>query len=114
LHFYEGYTSKKSGKLLNRINPNIKSIESVTTVDNAGMKLLDYEFSLNFDIEKERWGCFLYPNVALPQSPIYTTTRNTIKLNNGSQITNSFNSTPYSEKTLKPSFYVEAGLYLKF
>lgn len=114
LHFYEGYTSKKSGKLLNRINPNIKSIESVTTVDNAGMKLLDYEFSLNFDIEKETWGCFLYPNVALPQSPIFTTTRNTIKLNNGSQITSSVNSTPYSEKTMKPSFYVEAGLYLKF
>ena len=114
LHFYEGYTSKKSGKLLNRINPNIKSIESITTVDNAGMKLLDYEFSLNLDIEKETWGCFLYPNVALPKSPIYTTTRNTIKLNNGSQITSSYNSTPYSEKTLKPSFYVEAGLYLKF
>jgi len=114
LHFYEGYTSRKTGKLLKRVNPNIKSIESITTVDNAGMKLLDYEFSLNMDIEKERWGCFLYPNVAIPTTPIYTTTRNTIKLNNGSQIINSFNSTPYTEKTLKLSFYVEGGLYLKF
>jgi len=114
LHFYEGYTSRKSGKNLSRTFPNFQSSESVTLVNNPGLKLMDYEFSLNLDIEKENWGGFIYPCLAIPRNSIYTTTNTTIKLINGTQFTTSKNSTPYSEKSLKSRFFFEAGLYLKF
>ena len=114
LHFYEGYTSRKSGRILSRTFPNFQSSESVTVVNNPGLKLMDFEFSLNLDIEKENWGGFIYPCLAIPKNPIYTKTNTTIKLINGSQYTTSSNSTPYSEKALKSRFFVEAGLYLKF
>ena len=114
LHFYEGYTSRKSGRILAKSFPNFQSSQSVTLVDNPGLKLMDYEFSLNLDVEQEKWGCFIYPCLAIPKNPIYTTTNTTVKLFNGTQYSSSNNSTPYSEKSLKSRFFVEAGFYLKF
>ena len=114
LHFYEGYTSRKSGRILARSFPNFQSSQSVTVVNNPGIKLMDYEFSLNLDIEQEKWGGFIYPCLAIPRNPIYSTTNTTVKLINGTQYSTSNNSTPYSEKALKSRFFVEAGLYLKF
>jgi len=114
LHFYEGYTSRKSGRILAKSFPNFQSSQSVTLVNNPGIKLMDFELSLNFDVEKEKWGCFIYPYLAIPKNPIYTTTNTTVKLLNGTQYAISNNSTPYSEKALKTRFFVEAGLYLKF
>jgi hypothetical protein len=114
LHFYEGYTTRKSGRILARTFPNFQSSQSITVVNNPGLKLMDYEFSLNLDIEQEKWGGFIYPFLAIPRNPIYTTTSTTVKLINGTQYSTSNNSTPYSEKALKSRFFVEAGLYLKF
>jgi hypothetical protein len=114
LHFYEGYNTRKSGRILARTFPNFQSSQSITVVNNPGLKLMDYEFSLNLDIEQEKWGGFIYPFLAIPRNPIYTTTSTTVKLINGTQYSTSNNSTPYSEKALKSRFFVEAGLYLKF
>ena len=114
LHFYEGYTNRKSTRTALRLNPALLSSISTTLVDNSKMTLMDYEISIPLNYEHENLGFFINPTVALPQNPIYTTTTTVNRQPNGTSITIVNNSTPKSEKTLSNSFFVELGFYIKF
>jgi len=113
-HFYEGYTSRKLVKNSNRLLPNATSIQAITTVDNPGFKLMDFELSLYTGYEGSQWGFYVNPVLAMPRNPIYTTTTTTIKLANGSSVNQIRNSTPVSEKNLNNLFFAELGFYFNF
>ena len=114
LHYYEGYANKKAGKKANQIIPNLQSITVETTVNNKQFTLMDYEISLPFTYDSKKIGFFITPTFAIPKNPIYTTTTTTIKLRNGTQTSQTADSTPREEKNLTNSFYAEIGCYLKF
>ena len=114
LHYYEGYANKKAGKKANQIIPNLQSITVETTVNNKQFTLMDYEISLPFTYDSKKIGFFITPTFAIPKNPIYTTTTTTIKLRNGTQTSQTADSTPREEKNLANSFYAEIGCYLKF
>jgi len=113
LHFYEGYTTRKANKKLMQSNPNISSINSLTTVSNPGIKLMDYELELPVTYESKKWGAFITGTYAIPQNPIFTTTVTTKKVA-GVTSTQTVDSTPFSERKLKNIFYAELGIYFKF
>ena len=114
LHFYEGYTNRKAGKKANQVIPNLQSIEITTTVLNNKFTLLDYELSIPMAYDGKKVGFYITPTYAVPQNPIYTTTTTTIKLRNGTQTSQTVDSTPQEEKHLQNNFYVELGCYIKF
>jgi hypothetical protein len=114
LHFYEGYTNRKAGKKAAQLIPNLQSVEAITTVNNNKFTLLDYELSLPITYDGEKMGFYITPTYAIPQNPIYTTTTTTIKLRNGTQTSQTVDSTPQAEKNLQNNFYLELGFYIKF
>ncbi len=113
LHFYEGYTDRKVGKK-NRQLPNLVSTTSTTTVLNNNFTLMDYEFSVPISYETKKISLFFTPTFAIPQNPIYTTTTTVNKLKNGISTSQTFDSTPLSERKLENVFYAEIGFYIKF
>jgi len=113
-HFYEGYTSRKMVKNSNRMFPGATNVEILTSVDNPGFKLMDYEFSIMTGYEGNQWGWYLNPVFATPQNPIYTTTHTTLKLANGNVVNQVRPSTPLSEKNLSNLFFIDLGVYLNF
>ena len=114
LHYYEGYANKKAGKKANQVIPNLESISIATTVNNNNFTLMDYEFSLPITYDTQKIGFFFTPSFALPKNPVYTTTTTTIKLRNGTQTSQTVDSTPWQEKNLTNVFYAELGFYFKF
>jgi len=114
LHYYEGYANKKAGKKANQVIPNLQSITVETTVNNNQFTLMDYEISLPFTYDSKKIGFFLTPTFAIPKNPINTSTTTTIKLRNGTQTSQTVDSTPWEEKNLTNTFYAEIGFYLKF
>ncbi len=114
LNFYEGYTNRRVGKNAKSKIPNLASITTTTTVNNSKLTLMDYEISLPINYDGKKWGLFFTPTLALPQNPISTTTVSNIKLKNGTESTETHDTTPPSEKNLQNTFYVEVGVYIKF
>lgn len=114
LHFYEGYTSRKLGKIARKLYPNLASSKSVTTVNNDKFTLLDYECSLPLTYDSKKIGFFFIPTFAIPQNAITTTTTTTNAFKDGTQNTHTKNSTPQSETNLKNTFFAEVGVYFKF
>ena len=114
LLYYEGYANRKAGKKANQVIPNLQSITVETTVNNNQFTLMDYEISLPVTYDSKKIGFFITPTFAIPKNPIYTTTTTTIKLRNGTQTSQTADSTPWEEKNLTNSFYAEIGCYLKF
>lgn len=104
LHFYEGYTNRKAGKKASQIIPNLQSIEVTTTVNNNKFTLLDYEISLPVTYDGKKMGFYITPTYAIPQNPIYTTTTTVVKLRNGTQTSQTVDSTPIAEKNLQIIF----------
>ena len=113
LHYYEGFTNKRMGRP-GQIIPNTSSVSSSTTVNKPGFTLLDYEINIPIFYEAKTWGFSTSFTFALPKNPIYTTTVNTIKFNNGTQLVQTIDSTPYSEMNLQNTFFAELGVYFKF
>lgn len=114
LYSYEGYINRRAGRKPGSAGPNLASITAQTTVQNNKMTLLDYEFSLPFTYETKKLGFIFTPVFVLPKNPIYTTTVITTKLANGSQNTQTVNSTPSSEINLITNFYAELEFFIKF
>ena len=114
LHYYEGYANRKAGKKANQVIPNLQSITVETTVNNNQFTFMDYEISLPFSYDSKKIGFFITPTFAIPKNPIYTSTTTTIKLRNGTQTSQTNDSTPWEEKNLTNTFYAEIGFYLKF
>ena len=114
LYYYEGYLNKKLGKKKTQNNPNVSSVDAVVMVDDNRFTLLDYEFSVPMSYQTKQFVFFITPTYAIPKNTIYTTTVTTTKLNNGNENVVTKNSTTTTERELKQSFFVEAGLYYKF
>ena len=114
LNYYEGYLNKKLGKKMMQNNPNITSVNAITTVDNNRFTLLDYEFSLPMTYQTKQFVFFVTPTYAIPKNTIYTTTVTTTKLVGGVETVVTKNSTTTAERELKQNFFVEVGLYYKF
>ena len=87
--------------------PLIASATATTTVDNNKMTLMNYEFSLPISYDSKDFGVYLTPTYSIPQNPIKTQTTLDITYKNGTKTSNTFNSTPYSERNLSNNFYVE-------
>ena len=114
LNYYEGYLNKKIGKKILHNNPNIATVNAITTVDDNRFTLLDYEFSVPMSYQTKQFVFFLTPTYAIPKNTIYTTTVTTTKLTSGIENVITKNSTTESEGNLKQNFFVEFGLYYKF
>ena len=114
LHFYEGYTSRDFGKRNFGSGPSIASATATTTVNNNKLTLMNYEFSLPISYDSRNFGVYLTPTYSIPQNAIKTQTTLDITYKNGTKTSNTFNSTPYSERNLSNNFYVEAGVYFNF
>jgi hypothetical protein len=108
LNYYEGYLNKKIGK------KKLTNVDAVVSVDNNKFTLMDYEFSLPISYETNKFVFFVTPTYAIPKNTIYTTTVTTTKLNNGTENVVTKNSTSTTERELKQSFFIEAGMYYKF
>ena len=117
LNFYDGFSTQRASRKLIKnktVNPNLASIEEITTVVDKGMKLLDYELSLPLTYENKKWGISLESIIAFPQNPIHTNTQ-IIKLQNGrSQVISNKDSISFSERNLTTIFYAQLNLFLKF
>ena len=113
LHYYEGFTNNRIGRP-GIIIPNSSSVSSSTTVNKSGFTLLDYEIIIPISYEAKTWGFTSNFTFAFPKNPIYTTSVNTIKFSNGTQLVQTIDSTPYSETNLKTTFFAELGVYFKF
>jgi len=113
LNYYEGYRNRKINKKKGKNNSNIASITSQVFVNNNHFSLLAYEASIPLTYEINHFVLFAIPTLAIPLTPIYTTTLTTSKSQNGVLTTKSKDSTPISEYNLKNKFYAEIGLYYK-
>lgn len=118
LNFYNGFSTRQASKRLTNskvTNPNLAKFESVTSVTDVGMKLLDYELSLPLTYENTKWGISLEPTLAFPKNTIHTNTQILKLLSNGTmQVISDRDSTPYSEKNLTSIFYTQLSVFLKF
>lgn len=114
LHFYEGYTSNTVSRKKGNNNTNVLSVTAVTKVAKNKLTLMNYEFAAPLSYDTKKYGFYFTPTVAVPKNPIYTTTTTTLKLRNGTTLSQTEDSTPDAEKNLKSSFYFEIGAYIKF
>lgn len=115
LNSYEGYTNRRIGKNGLKRNPNLKSETSVTTINNHnGFTLMDYEMMLPIAYEARTWCISFTPQLSIPQNPIFTNTTTTYTyMKNRVPLVQTVNSTPESENTLKPEFFVELAVHWK-
>lgn len=114
LNFYEGYSNKRITKKQLANNPNFLSIGSTTTASKQGFCFMDWEISLPISYNYNQLTFFATPYFYFPQNQISTTTNATIKLRNGGELKQVFDSTPWSERNLKNGFYLEIGVSFHF
>jgi len=111
LHFYEAYTNRKVQKITKKKDVT-STVTSVTIVNNHhGLTLMDYEVKLPMVYESKKWGVSLTPQLAIPQNSINTTTTTTQVFKKKASIVTTEDTTPDSEKNLRPLFYVEAEIH---
>ena len=115
LNSYKGYTNRRIAKNGFKRNPNLRSETSVTAIINHnGFTFMDYEFMLPVAYEAKTWGVSFTPQLSIPQNPIFTNTTTTYTyMKNRVPLVETVNSTPESEKTLTPEFFVELAVHLK-
>lgn len=95
-NYYQGYLQNSPGKR-NKSNTNTK----VSVNQQSSFELLDYEISIPLNYDGNKWGLFITPTYAIPQSPAtYTITG---PLGNSRTITEKLDNT----------FYAELGIYIK-
>lgn len=114
VNYYESIVNRKlnapkgaKGKI---VNSNVPVINNVTKVDNNGIKLLDMELTMPVSYETGKWSFYMTPTFAIPKNPIYTTSVITTTLPTGTSSSITSNSTPYSERNLKNTFYMQLGI----
>ncbi len=115
LNFYEEFSARKALKNLNKAkNANLSTVETITSVTDKRIKLLDYELALPFTYENKRLEVSVYPTLVFPKNSIYTTTQTIRLLPNGTtEIISNVDSTPFSEKNLSTVFYIQLGICFK-
>ncbi len=131
LHYFEGFESNKmtmrtgsvgqagtrglGGGKRNRASNNSAILESITSVNNAGIKLLNAEISVPISFTINNVEFTFSPFYEMPMNPISTTTENLqINFNKPAISLKKYDSTPYSEKNLKNFFYWQIGMSLNF
>lgn len=128
LHYFEGFESNKmtnrmgSGSLgrqaggkKNRVPIISTTIESITTVNNVGIRLLNAEISAPIAYSINNIEITFSPFYVMPMNPISTTTEDfRINLNKSAISLKKYDSTPYSEKNLKNFFYWQIGVAINF
>ncbi len=118
LNFYEGYATRRAKQkqiIGKRPTPGSVTVEDFVTVSDTKLKLLDYELTTPITYEHKMFSINFAPTVALPINPIYTTTRTTRILANGTKLPDTIqDSTPYSEKNLKMVFFAQFSFLVKF
>jgi len=118
INYYESEVNRSlnalkgpKGKLA---NTNVSSINSTTTVNKPGFTFLDIECTIPVSYEFENWTFSLTPTLAMPKNPIYTTSLVTTTSTTGTKSVFNYNSTPYSERNLKNTFFIQLGLSYTF
>ncbi|MBY0480753.1 MAG: hypothetical protein K2Q21_05305 [Chitinophagaceae bacterium] len=119
-NYYDKYISvrqtkngkKKTGSGSNTIGPT-----TITTTVNAmnpeQFVVMAYELSLPIYYYGKKWGCYLTPSFAIPQSAItYVTNTTTTTITNG--VAHSKTVGTLSEERFGNVFYAEAGIFFKF
>jgi hypothetical protein len=108
---------KKAAGSSTVVNGNV-SVTTTTTVSLINPKqfvIIDYEMSLPIIYNKKKWGLFLTPMLAIPESPnTYSILEKstTVNTQDGSSKTSTRKS--YSYENLTNLFYFEAGVFIKF
>jgi hypothetical protein len=115
LNFYESVINRRLQGIKNSKiqTPSLGTIQSNTTVDKKGFKLLDFELSLPINLELDKWNINLTPTYAMPFNKVTTTSANTSVVN-GISKTVIVNSTPYSENHLANIFFFDFGITYNF
>jgi hypothetical protein len=117
-NFYESVVNRRlngvKGPKAKIATPTYPLITNITTVKNPGIKLMDYEFSMPITYDVNNWNFTFTPTFTMPQNPIYTNSIITTTLANGTSSSLANNSTPYSERNLKNTFYFQFGISYKF
>ena len=118
INYYESVVNRRlngaKGAKSKIATPLYPFVTNVTSVKNPGVKLMDYEFAMPITYDMNNWNFTFTPTFAMPQNPIYTNSIITTTLANGTSTSVVNNSTPYSERNLKNTFYFQIGLSYKF
>ena len=113
VNYYEGYLNRKvHGKKGKKAVINSTTVSQVFVNKNK-FSLMTYEISSPVSYEFNHFVLFATPTFAIPQNPIHTTTQTKTTSSTGVVTTTFKDSTPISEKKLKPLFFAEIGLYYK-
>jgi hypothetical protein len=118
LNYYESEVNRRlnavKGPKSKLANLNLSSITSTTTVNKPGFTFLDMEFTVPVSYEFENWTFSITPTLAIPKNPIFTTSSITTISTTGTTSVFNYNSTPYSERNLKNTFFIQLGLSYTF
>ncbi len=114
VNYYEGYLNRKLHIKKGKHSPTITSTTvKQVFVNKNKFSLLAYEASLPVSYEFNNFVLFAIPTFAIPQNPIHTTTQTKTTSSTGVVTITSTDTTPISERNLKPIFFAEIGLYYK-
>lgn len=117
VHYYEEYLNRKLRNNKGKGNGNGQNNSTITTsevsVNKNNFSLLAYETSFPTSYELNHFVLFATPSFSIPQHPIHTSTKTTTTSSSGVVTTTTTDTTPLSEKNLKPLFFAEIGLYYK-
>jgi len=114
LNYYESFTNRKLNRGPKSKTQTLPTVNTSTTVQDKGFKVMASELSVPLSYENKKWGFELTTTYALPFNPIKTNSIVKTTLANGTSTTNNIDSTPYSERNLKNEFYFQTGIFLKF
>lgn len=116
LNYYESVFTRKQNAQKNLKNKSAPpaNIQSITSLVDKGFKLLNIECSIPISYNYGAFSFIFTPTLAIPFNPIKTITENRATLLNGNVNTNTFDSTPYSDRNLTNQFYFQIGVNYKF
>lgn len=123
INYYDAYLNRKlhiskgigkgKGKGQNSIPVTTSTSSSQVSVNKSKFSLMAYEASLPLSYEFNHFILFATPSFAIPQNPIHSTTQTTTTSSTGVVTITTTDTTPLSERNLKPLFYAEIGLSYK-
>ena len=116
-NYYDSYHKKRtlktgSKKKKQTTTPGITTTTTVASLNPNRFVLLDYEASAPMYYDAKKWGAYVIPTFAIPQSPdTYLTTTTIVRTNR-----NGVSGTPIVTQKQTPehienSFYVQVGVY---
>ncbi len=115
LNYFESYSNtRKLNRARNGGPVRGATITTNTLVQNPGLTLMAYEFSLPISYETDKIGISIIPTFAIPKNPISTNEITTSTLAGKVTTLSNIVDIPYTERYLNPVFFGQINLYLKF